>query len=84
MFENKRILLKVSGEALMGDMQFGLDVKTVTYIANEIKKVYSDPMSWWMSHEVQEARKKFCDQFARTSEKWCMEWKREILKLAKG
>ena len=39
MFENKRILLKVSGEALMGDMQFGLDVKTVTYIANEIKKV---------------------------------------------
>ena len=41
MFENKRILLKVSGEALMGDMQYGLDVKTVTYIANEIKKVYN-------------------------------------------
>ena len=36
----KRILLKISGEALMGETQFGLDVKTISYIAEEIKKVY--------------------------------------------
>lgn len=41
MIEKNRILLKVSGEALMGNTQFGLDVKTVSYIANEIKKVFS-------------------------------------------
>ena len=35
-----RILLKVSGEALMGNTQFGLDVKTIQYIANEIKEIY--------------------------------------------
>jgi len=38
----KRILLKISGEALMGETQFGLDVKTISYIAHEIKEVYSN------------------------------------------
>ena len=37
---NNRILLKISGEALMGDSDFGLDVKTINYIANEIKQIY--------------------------------------------
>jgi len=35
----KRILLKISGEALLGDQQFGIDQKPVAMIANEIKKV---------------------------------------------
>ncbi|PPR44181.1 MAG: Uridylate kinase [Alphaproteobacteria bacterium MarineAlpha5_Bin8] len=42
MINKNRILLKISGEALMGKTQFGLDVKTVTYIANEIKEVYKN------------------------------------------
>ncbi len=42
MIEKHRILLKISGEALLGDYQFGLNVKTITYIANEIKEVYKD------------------------------------------
>ena len=33
-----RILLKISGEALLGDQQFGIDQKPVKMIANEIKK----------------------------------------------
>ncbi len=35
----KRVLLKVSGEALMGDRQYGIDPGTVDRIANEIKSV---------------------------------------------
>ena len=42
MIEKNRILLKISGEALLGDTEFGLDIKTITYIANEIKEVYKD------------------------------------------
>ena len=42
MNNKNRILLKISGEALMGKTQFGLDVKTVSYIANEIKEVYKN------------------------------------------
>jgi uridylate kinase len=42
MIEKNRILLKISGEALLGDSQFGLNIKTITYIANEIKEVYKN------------------------------------------
>ena len=34
----KRILLKISGEALLGDQQFGIDQKPVKMIAEEIQK----------------------------------------------
>ena len=36
----KRILLKISGEALMGKLNYGIDVSTINKISNEIKKVY--------------------------------------------
>jgi uridylate kinase len=42
MTEKNRILLKISGEALLGGTNFGLDIKTITYIANEIKEVYKN------------------------------------------
>lgn len=38
----KRILLKISGEALLGNQQFGIDQEPVAMIANEIKKVTED------------------------------------------
>ena len=34
----KRILLKISGEALLGEQQFGIDQKPIKMIAEEIKK----------------------------------------------
>ncbi|MBI5049083.1 MAG: UMP kinase [Deltaproteobacteria bacterium] len=36
----KRILLKLSGEALMGSQSYGLDVKVIDSISREIKTVY--------------------------------------------
>ena len=39
--EYKRVLLKVSGEALMGDGQYGIDVATVDRIASEVKDAIS-------------------------------------------
>lgn len=35
----RRVLLKISGEALMGEGAYGLDVQTVERIANEVKSV---------------------------------------------
>jgi uridylate kinase len=35
----RRILLKLSGESLMGEQQFGIDSKVLDYFADEIKKV---------------------------------------------
>ncbi len=34
-----RILLKLSGEALLGPQPFGIDLKTIEYICNEIKEI---------------------------------------------
>ena len=34
----KRVLLKLSGEALKGDTEFGIDPRTVREIAGEIKE----------------------------------------------
>ncbi|TCS64155.1 UMP kinase [Varunaivibrio sulfuroxidans] len=36
----RRVLLKLSGEGLMGDQQYGLDTDTVERIAGEVKSVY--------------------------------------------
>jgi len=38
----KRILLKLSGEALMGDKQFGIDNNRLAEYASEIKKLYKE------------------------------------------
>ena len=37
----RRVLLKISGEALMGDRDYGLDPAVVTRIADEIKSVHA-------------------------------------------
>ena len=36
----KRILLKLSGEALMGDQGYGIDPTTITRIAREVRDVH--------------------------------------------
>ncbi len=38
---DKRILIKISGEALMGKSDYGIDVSIINFIANEIKKVFN-------------------------------------------
>ncbi len=35
----KRVLLKLSGEALMGDEEYGISTKVLTYLAQEIKEI---------------------------------------------
>ena len=36
----KRVLLKISGEILLDKNSHGLDANTVTFLSNEIKKVF--------------------------------------------
>ncbi|MGH6891637.1 MAG: UMP kinase, partial [Dongiaceae bacterium] len=37
----KRVLLKISGEALMGQREFGLDPATIIRVAEEVKQVHA-------------------------------------------
>ncbi|MFH1077167.1 MAG: UMP kinase [Pseudomonadota bacterium] len=36
----KRIMLKLSGEALMGDREFGINSETLEYVAQEVRSIY--------------------------------------------
>ncbi len=40
MIKYETILLKLSGEALMGDKSYGIDVDTIKYICREIKEIH--------------------------------------------
>ena len=37
---SKRVLIKISGESLMGKSNYGIDVSTINKISKEVKKVY--------------------------------------------
>ena len=61
----------------------GVFHKTPESAAVKVNEVFKDPLLWWNSTEVLDARKKFCNRFARTSKNWITEWKEEFQKLAK-
>lgn len=41
-YKYRRVLLKLSGEALMGDLSYGIDPAVIQHIADEIKPVFED------------------------------------------
>jgi putative transferase (TIGR04331 family) len=51
--------------------------------ADLLNKISHDPASWWNQAEIQSAKDKFCFQFARTSDNWLDEWKKELAGLIK-
>ena len=50
-------------------------------LASKLNDIYQNPLSWWMSSDVQGAKNKFCDRFARVSDDWKAEWQLELSKL---
>jgi putative transferase (TIGR04331 family) len=50
-------------------------------VASKLNEIYQNPLSWWMSPDVQDAKNKFCDRFARVSANWRAEWQLELSKL---
>ena len=51
--------------------------------ASKVNEVYQAPMSWWKSPHVQNVKDEFCQHFARTSDDWVADWKKELLKITK-
>jgi putative transferase (TIGR04331 family) len=48
-------------------------------VAKKVNEIYEDPLSWWLTPEIQDAKERFCRQFARTSDNWIAEWKEQLL-----
>ena len=51
--------------------------------AKLVNEIYEDPLTWWMSPVLQQAKDDFCYQFARKNNNWREEWKEELLKTVK-
>ena len=49
-------------------------------VAKKVNEIYEDPVSWWLTPEIQDAKERFCRQFARTSDNWMAEWKEQLLR----
>jgi len=59
----------------------GILYKTPQKAAKKVNEIFDDPLHWWMSPEIQEAKNLFCNNFAVTSKKWSEEWKKELSKI---
>ncbi len=49
--------------------------------AIKANSIYTNPMDWWQSADIQKVRKRFCDRFARISTQWVSEWRKELQKV---
>jgi len=75
--------VRASAKPYFDDLrQVGILHDTPESAAEKVNEVYEDPMSWWNSLEIQKAKTTFCHRFARTSDKWLLQWKKELLKIA--
>jgi putative transferase (TIGR04331 family) len=58
--------------------EVGILYDTPESAAEKINEIAVDPMSWWIQPDIQEAKNKFCLQFAKTSDNWIEEWADEF------
>lgn len=42
--------------------------------AQKLKEVWPDTTGWWKSDKIQDARKKFCEEFANKNDNWLSIW----------
>jgi len=58
----------------------GILYKNPVSAAEKVNKIFHDPMEWWHSNTVQNARKEFCDRFAYARKDWLDVWVKELRK----
>ena len=51
--------------------------------AQKVNEVYDAPAEWWKTPEVQAAKNRFCEQYAKSSPNWIREWKAKLVKIAR-
>lgn len=53
-----------------------------TEAARKVNEIYSNPLRWWHTPEVQEAKNFFCNRFALSSPHWKKAWQMAIKQIA--
>jgi putative transferase (TIGR04331 family) len=62
--------------------EVGVFHKSPESAAEKVNQIYQDPLGWWLSPEIQKARKIFCLQYAWAKKTWRADWKKELLNIA--
>jgi putative transferase (TIGR04331 family) len=58
----------------------GILYKDPVSAARKVNEIFDDPEEWWLSDDVQDARKEFCDRFAYARKDWMDVWVKELRK----
>lgn len=76
-FDHLRDSAKPYYQLLVG---VGIVHLTPESVAEKVNEIWNDVGSWWMQPLVQEARKRFCDRYARVSQEPVSDLKRILIK----
>jgi putative transferase (TIGR04331 family) len=58
----------------------GILFKNGDEAADHVNQIWNDVPGWWNQSKIQEARKKFCQKYARTSKLWWWDWAKALWK----
>ena len=51
--------------------------------AQKVNEICDDPAAWWRTPKVQDAKNRFCEQYAKSSPEWIKEWKAKLVEIAR-
>lgn len=76
--------LNSSAQTYFGELRrVGILHNTPESAAALVNEIAHNPISWWNQPAIQKAKDEFSFQFARTSDNWLYEWKKELNSLFK-
>lgn len=61
-------------EDLLELEKVGILYRSVEKAANHIETIWAKSSEWWLQNNIQAARERFCNRFARKSPNWRTEW----------
>ncbi len=65
------------------DLLRGVEIlhKDPVSAAEKVKRIFDNPLKWWLSPEVQKARNEFCERYAYTRRDWYRLWAEELKRI---
>ena len=62
----------------------GIFHSTPESAALHVNQIAEDPLAWWEKSDVQDAKDRFCREYARTDKRWLKQWTQLIRTVLKG
>lgn len=81
-WDTKQIKLNATFQKHIDDLEaVGIFHSSPESAAKKLNQIYSNPVLWWNTKEVQNVRMSFCKKYTRMPSNWLLEWKTLFLKI---